>query len=391
VRGTRRSTRSRAWLSSDIVYPAGGIEEYARKVLWPYADYHGPIFAIPGNHDWYDDGDGFMYWFCGARERPRPVRRRPLSRTWLREQLWRRSPQASAKRLANAPALRRSPRQPGPYFALDAGPLRLLCIDAGLGGPLDRAQAKWLRRMASESHRPKLLLTGRPLFADGRERMRPIEGGGTINEIVADPAHGFIATIGGDTHNYQRYLLRRDDKPDQVHLVSGGGGAFTHGTHTIPRLRRAKCGVDEDDFRCYPLRGDSLARYSDLYAQRLGSWARIAPDEAASILASRLRIAATRASARSVKPSAEGKRAARLILSLPDRPRGPLRLPMSELLDWNEPPMFKHFLKVDGDRDRITIRCYAVTGCLDAEKDPPVEDALTASRGPDGSWTWEPG
>ena len=41
-----------------------------------------------------------------------------------------------------------------------------------------------------------------------------------------------------------------------------------HATHTIPRVSTS-AGVTEDDFRCYPLRGDSLAFYSRLYGRRL--------------------------------------------------------------------------------------------------------------------------
>ena len=50
------------------------------------------------------------------------------------------------------------------------------------------------------------------------------------------------------------------------YVVSGGGGAFMHATHQIPRIDLP--GVSEDDFRCYPLRGDSLARYRQLYDQQ---------------------------------------------------------------------------------------------------------------------------
>ena len=38
-----------------------------------------------------------------------------------------------------------------------------------------------------------------------------IEGGGTVDEIVRDPEHSYVAAIGGDIHNYQRYPVRLED------------------------------------------------------------------------------------------------------------------------------------------------------------------------------------
>ena len=34
--------------------PAGDVNEYEDKFFWPYRSLPGPIYAIPGNHDWYD-------------------------------------------------------------------------------------------------------------------------------------------------------------------------------------------------------------------------------------------------------------------------------------------------------------------------------------------------
>jgi hypothetical protein len=379
------------FLCSDLVYPAGGIEEFGRKVLSPYRGFPGPIFGIPGNHDWYDDADGFMYWFCGARKRPRRARRMPLSRAWWRDRLWRRSPQARVKELERIEQLRPAPSQPGPYFAIDAGPLRLVAIDAGQGGPRDSDQGAWLRRVSAGS-RPKILLTGKPLFANGLRHERPIEDGGTVNGIVADEANHYIATIGGDVHNYQRYLVPLKDGRRQVHIVSGGGGAFMHETHTIPRIDPDRCGgAREEDVRLYPLRGDSLARYSQLYARRLGTLGQmlvIPPDAATAIMGKRLGMQPVRHSAQRARPGPWQSTSAAILRALPGRPHGPLHFPFSVLLDWNDPPLFKHFLRVDADAAGLHVRCYGVSGCRDAELRPPVEDHLVAEPGREGVWDW---
>jgi hypothetical protein len=59
-----------AIIASDVIYPTGSVNEYGPKFFRPYQDYDAPIYAIPGNHDWYDGLGGFMRVFCGAPELP---------------------------------------------------------------------------------------------------------------------------------------------------------------------------------------------------------------------------------------------------------------------------------------------------------------------------------
>jgi hypothetical protein len=286
-------------------------------------------------------------------------------------------------------------RQPAPYFCLDAGPLRLVGIDTGILGGIDRAQGEWLRRVSRNSDKPKILLTGKPLYVDGERRPCAIAGGGTVDDVVTAPEHNYIAAIGGDIHNYQRYPVRLADDRVLLYLVSGGGGAFMHETHTIDNLDHLDLGVREADFRCYPLRGDSLARYSQLWARKLRwligpLWRRLAisPDVAAALMAERLGEAPTReASSRRIPLGA--RFGAWLIFALlPTRGRRGLHVPISEWLDWNEPPLFKSFLRVDVGDDEVRVRCFAATGARSHEGEPPCEDEVRAIRQPDGSWRW---
>ena len=141
--------------------------------------------------------------------------------------------------------------QRSPYFAIDTGPLLIVGIDTGLGGPIDREQGEWLRRISREVDKPKILLTGKPLYVDGEHHPYPIEGGGTVDEIVRDPEHDYVAAIGGDIHNYQRYSVGVGGRDAPLHyIVSGGGGAYMSATHRIPKVDLD--GVGEDDFRLLP-------------------------------------------------------------------------------------------------------------------------------------------
>src|SRR5262249_4298505 len=46
-------------VSSDVIYPAGAIEDYEAKFYLPLQGFAKPVYAIPGNHDWFDALEGF--------------------------------------------------------------------------------------------------------------------------------------------------------------------------------------------------------------------------------------------------------------------------------------------------------------------------------------------
>ncbi|MCX3289909.1 metallophosphoesterase [Streptomyces sp. NEAU-H22] len=379
-----------AVLASDVIYPVGSADDYDTKFFRPYQDYRAPIYAIPGNHDWYEDLGGFMRVFCGdAPPLPPEPRPRPLTRGWLRSLLWHRPRPDAGQRLAEARTLRSAPAQqavqPGPYWAIDAGPVRIIGIDTGLLGALDAEQGAWLREV-SRGPRPKILVTGSPLYVDGRREPCAVEGGGTVDDVVRDPEHHYVAAIGGDIHNYQRYPVRLDDGRTLQYVVAGGGGAFMHATHTIPRVNVA--GVTEQDFRCYPLRGDSLAFYSRLYGRRLRMrrFFTLTEAEATAVIAERLGIKPTRAPGAPTRVT----RRVRLVAGLlgtgrrPDKARR-LRLPVRKIYTslfspssaTYSPPFFKCFLRLDVSPESIRLRCYAATGNRAQEVAPPVEDEVT--------------
>jgi len=56
----------------DQVYPSPSREEYQRRLVAPYAAAFGDdttserphVYAVPGNHDWYDGLSAFTRLFC---------------------------------------------------------------------------------------------------------------------------------------------------------------------------------------------------------------------------------------------------------------------------------------------------------------------------------------
>ncbi|WP_214107103.1 metallophosphoesterase family protein [Acrocarpospora catenulata] len=371
-------------IASDVIYPTGAAADYRDKFFRPFKDYDAPIYAIPGNHDWYDGLGGFMRVFCGAK--PLAVEREGfrLSPAGLRGLLWKKPERIDEDALAEDWKLRGRPSQqavqPAPYWVLDLGRLLVVGIDTGIRGDLDREQGEWLRHVSADP-RPKVLVTGKPIYVRDDYKPGPIEGGGTVDDIVRAPEHNYLAAIGGDVHNYQRFPVQVGDRVIQ-YVVAGGGGAFMHATHTIPRITR----IAEDDFRCYPLRGDSLSFYSLLYSRRLRmKWLYLTPAEGLALMSARIGNTPPRDLGQQVPITRRMKWAARLLGGWPM----PFRLPVdrifhryiSELSDWDTPPFFKSFLHLSVQDDELRIRCFAATGCLAQEIDPPLEDEVIIPLG----------
>ncbi len=269
-------------ISSDVIYPAGGVNDYIDAVFRPYEGFEKRIFGLPGNHDWYDGLRGFMYHFCGLTGTPPSLidtsspLRFALSLTWR----WPSKPKAM---LLNAwrerlPSFQEgAPPQPGSYYAIDTGPLLVVCIDTGIGGDLDVRQGRWLEAV-SALPKDKLLITGKPLVVNQKHAPCRIEWPGdevhrfdTVSEIVRHPEHRYVATVGGDIHNHQTYEWQRGERP-QWHFVSGGGGAFTSATHAIPPTEPPAPGETAllPTLRdCHPSRAASLQVYARRFVPRL--------------------------------------------------------------------------------------------------------------------------
>ena len=404
VRATPRSTRSSrrcsraagdtdfAVLCSDVVYPAGGVERLRRQLLPPVRRLPRADLR-PARQPRLVRRAHRLHDRVSATRRPTRARRRstagPLWRRVLRGLLWRtprRRPTAEqvardalVPRRASAAgrparAVLRDRRRPGA-----AG-----LIDTGINGRIDGDQGAWLRAVSRGVDRPKILLTGKPLYIYARLQPCPIEartGGADVDEIVSDPAHNYVAAIGGDVHNYQRYpVLRRTAARSSTSSRAAAGPSCT-ATHTDPERRPARPACDEEDFRCYPLRGDSLALYSRRYDKVLGfgsgrlrdrrpttprrSW----PSGSAST---------RRARAPRRRVTGAGRRAADRVFPLPaQRPR-------RRATSWSRcsstrtrPPLFKSFLRLDADgrRDRA--------GSLLRGHRLPRARARPRARGPD--------
>jgi uncharacterized membrane protein HdeD (DUF308 family) len=53
-------------ISSDVIYPEGALQDYEPNFYLPFKGFTKPIYAIPGNHDWYDAFGRVCRKFHGA-------------------------------------------------------------------------------------------------------------------------------------------------------------------------------------------------------------------------------------------------------------------------------------------------------------------------------------
>jgi hypothetical protein len=398
-------------IASDVVYPAGDVNEYVGKFFVPFADYPRPVYAIPGNHDWLDGLVGFMRHFCGAApplKTFRPSRRAKWSRLALVAHLvfWRRPRVLDPETLELGQELRgkaqaSGPAQPNMYFCIDTPQLRIVAIDVGILGRLDYDQGEWLRRVSAGS-KPKLLISGKPVYAGANMSPRRIlapDGGtehaGLLWSIVRDPANNYVAMIAGDVHHYERHNVRVGDGREIQCVISGGGGAFMTSTHQIPKVDRPD--VDESSWTVYPTRADSLRAYSIILQRKLRQmtpWGAGKPllgmpaDEAAAIVAKRHGLDLASELARGEGAGAAGSvtvsRRSRILAAIIFPLRGWFSAEkISEVLDWDDPPFFKNFMRVDVEGGRVTLTSYGVTGLARDVADPTVIDRVEIETGVD--------
>ena len=176
--------------------------------------------------------------------------------------------------------------------------------------------------------------------------------------------------------------MRLRDGRTLQYVVSGAAGAPLSATHRIPNVDRLAPAVFEDGFRCYPLRGDSLARFSRTHRGLLGLGSlAIRPGDATTIMAERIGTAPPRPSPADVPKRA--RKAASQIYPLPASGQVLPGDPPPALIEPRRPPLFRSVLRIDATADEIVVSCFAATGA----GGPVLEDRARACR-EGGVWRW---
>lgn len=210
--GNQSFQRAQAlFMGGDEVYPASTAEAYRNQLRQPYAwafpdhnrkDDNGvPLYAIPGNHDWYDGLVLFLALFC--RENPwhigswRTCQRRSYFAVQLTDKWW------------------------------------LWATDIQLADDMDQPQADYFRAIAQKMDQNSkiILCSAEPgwLYTGTNSKSWNIMGYAIGIAESAARGHTIPVLLSGDTHHYSRYSA--DD--GKQFITSGGGGAFLHPTHQL--------------------------------------------------------------------------------------------------------------------------------------------------------------
>jgi calcineurin-like phosphoesterase family protein len=189
----------------DEVYPTASRDEYARRLVAPYetalhrtAAPNPHVFAVPGNHDWYDNLVSFTRLFC--------------SKQWFAG--WQ-APQSRS------------------YFALRLPHgWWLIGTDVQLGSDIDGPQVEYFNKVAADMQDGDrvILCNAEPhwIYAHiygeyngevyNESNLRFLE-----EKVFKRRISVFLA---GDLHHYRRHAA--DDGTQKI--TAGGGGAFLHPT-----------------------------------------------------------------------------------------------------------------------------------------------------------------
>ncbi|MEI7699433.1 MAG: metallophosphoesterase [Planctomycetia bacterium] len=216
-------------ISSDVIYPTGAMKDYESRFWLPFMGVTKPVYAIPGNHDWYDALEGFAATFLD----PDSARKAMQARVEADNRLTSTTDQHIEGLIAEASRLQTEYRVPVqqqqlPYFQLQTETFALFAVDTGVARRIDPEQQQWLEESLVRARgKTKMVILGHPFFAGGRDQTTDDEDFRALRQLL--DRHQVQIVMAGDTHDLEYYLEKPGPEGDQsptLHFVNGGGGAY---------------------------------------------------------------------------------------------------------------------------------------------------------------------
>ena len=260
------------FLGGDGVYPTANWERYEDQLVTPYrmafkagvAGGRSPltselaeqphIFALPGNHDWYDSLVAFKQLFCSHvfNDRKFAADSRTQKGGWKTRQ-------------------RRS------YFTLKL-PQKwwLLAVDLQLNHNIDVAQLLYFESVIEKMDPgDKVILCLPEPYWEKYIKYQNVpdvvekykhkdESIAKLDRYLSDRGVEVKAFVAGDLHHYRRF----EDEQGVQKLTAGGGGAFLHPTHDFDYRKAESQAGRSDSFKGFSLRGE----YPDYKDSRKMGW-----------------------------------------------------------------------------------------------------------------------
>lgn len=217
-------------LSSDVIYPDGKMKDYETNFYLPFKGFEKPIFAIPGNHDWFDANEGFNPNFLDPDSANLALRAR-LAADLNTEVVT--TDKRFAEMIREGQRLREYYRvknglQRGPFFEMHSAGFSLVALDTGILRSIDEKEASWfedaLRRAGSNF---KMVVLGHPFYVAGAYQAANDPAFKAIHETLK--RFNVDVAMAGDTHDFEFYREKyaQESKQGQMlHFVNGGGGAY---------------------------------------------------------------------------------------------------------------------------------------------------------------------
>ena len=200
-------------LGGDLVYPYATDRSYRDRVVGPYSLAHeGPdagaaVVALPGNHDWYGGLGPFRRAFLDGADRLGGWDL-PQGATWF------------------------SLRLPHGWW--------MWGLDTGLSGSINPSQRAYFEEAASHLGPDDrvVICTPVPLWVLHNKHPEQLTEIDELVERLLGPERVPLY-LAGDSHVFAAWNRRRPTHPShvEVHVTSGGGGAFLHPTHHLPLSR----------------------------------------------------------------------------------------------------------------------------------------------------------
>ena len=235
-------------ISSDVIYPDGAMRDYEHNFYLPFKGFTKPIYAIPGNHDWYDALEGFAANFLQA-DAARVCMR---SRVETDGRLTTTTEGRIDGYIDEAARLRqqfgvRTGLQRGPFFEVQTDRFALIAVDTGVLKTVDSQQGNWLKgALARARGKFIMVMLGHPLYTAGHYQgdadeltgewkpgpRSPLELGESkpftaLHRLLRD--HQVDVVMAGDMHDFEYYedpYQANGQARSMRHFVNGGGGAY---------------------------------------------------------------------------------------------------------------------------------------------------------------------
>ncbi|WP_372338955.1 metallophosphoesterase [Actinoplanes sp. RD1] len=209
--GGERLLRGRMLLmGGDQVYPVASGDGYENRTKGPYraalpeapAEAAQPtLYALPGNHDWYDGLTAFLRLFARRRDGHIGGWRTGQRRSYF------------------------AVRLPSNWW--------LFAIDEQFGAYIDDPQLLYFAEVARQlgPQDRVILMTPSPTWVKAAQKPEAYDAVDYFLRTILAPTGAEVRLLlSGDLHHYARY-----SGPDRELITCGGGGAYLVATHNLPQ------------------------------------------------------------------------------------------------------------------------------------------------------------